>query len=112
MCQRQNKEKRSTNYEIAMKYKADVLKTGVVSGLSLGAWLQYFTKLPDVEGVAHCIDADVVLPSTSCPMSARSWHFYALNQSDAVALDGILDGMLATIPKAEYRCETSSTFTP
>jgi len=65
-----------------------ILEIGADSGVSLGAWLQYFTKPAAVQGVAYGVDATHA-KQTACklmPTHCEQLAIYSLDQSDRAAL--------------------------
>jgi len=65
-----------------------ILEIGADSGISLGAWLKYFTKPAAVQGVAYGVDADAA-KMTACtlmPDQCEKLAIYSLDQSDKAAL--------------------------
>jgi len=70
-----------------------ILEIGADSGISLGAWLQYFTKPAAVQGVAYGVDATAA-KQTACklmPDQCEKLAIYSLDQSDKAALDDMSD---------------------
>merc|ERR1719336_3344255 len=65
-----------------------LLEIGADSGISLGAWLQYFTKPAAVQGVAHGVDADAARKKACdlMPDQCEKLAIYSLDQSDKAAL--------------------------
>jgi len=65
-----------------------ILEIGADSGVSLGAWLKYFTKPAAVQGVAYGVDATAA-KATACklmPDQCEKLAIYSLDQSDKAAL--------------------------
>jgi len=65
-----------------------ILEIGADSGISLGAWLQYFTKPASVQGVAYGVDA-IAARKKACdlmPGQCEKLAIYSLDQSDKAAL--------------------------
>jgi len=65
-----------------------ILEIGADSGISLGAWLQYFTKPAAVQGVAYGVDAAEAKRKACESMAAQceKLAIYSLDQSDKAAL--------------------------
>lgn len=65
-----------------------ILEIGADSGISLGAWLQYFTNPAAVQGVAYGVDA-AEAKRKACELMAAQCDklaIYSLDQSDKAAL--------------------------
>jgi len=65
-----------------------LLEIGADSGISLGAWLKYFTDPSAVQGVAYNVDAEKA-KETACklmPEQCEKLAIYNLDQSDKTAL--------------------------
>jgi len=65
-----------------------LLEIGADSGISLGAWLQYFTQPAAVQGVAYGVDP-VAAKLTACKFlrdQCEKLAIYSLDQSDKAAL--------------------------
>jgi len=65
-----------------------ILEIGADSGISLGAWLQYFKKPAAVQGVAYGVDA-AAARKKACdlmPDQCEKLAIYSLDQSDKAAL--------------------------
>jgi len=70
-----------------------ILEIGADSGISLGAWLQYFTNPAAVQGVAYGVDAEQA-KQKACelmPAQCEKLTIYSLDQSDKAALKDMSD---------------------
>lgn len=72
---------------------ARILEIGADSGISLGAWMSYFSSPAAVHGIAYGVD-EKVAKDKACslmPESCDKLALFSMDQSDVHALDGLAE---------------------